>query len=494
MHSLPDIENLIPGIKRLFSHTIGEPILFSSGLFWILFILFISIYAFIYSRKVQMMLYVTAFSLFFYYQTNGLVFVFLPATALLDFTLAKILHASTNKLHRKILLTYSIVMSVGILACFKYTNFFITTWNDIFSDNFQLYNLILPVGISFYTFQSISYITDVYKGKIKPANSFLQYLFYLSFFPLILAGPIMRAEKFFPQIQSNKRISSTMIYGGLWLVMIGIIKKAVFADYIAQYNNWIFEAPLHFSGFENLMGVLGYGAQIYCDFSGYSDMSIGIASIMGFDLGKNFNLPYQSSNITEFWRRWHISLSSWMRDYIYIPLGGNRTTKFRTYLNYMITMLIAGLWHGASWMFIIWGGLHGLGLVIHKINKPWLDKIPNNFPARFLSWLITFSFVSFLWIFFRSVSMENSIELITRIGSDFSLSYALPFLKARTTWCIFIILIFAFHAVPGKYYDKFKYYFINSPWILKVILFLIVVQLVIQFQTGSVQPFIYFQF
>ena len=205
----------------------------------------------------------------------------------------------------------------------------------------------------------------------------------------------MRADKFFPQIQSKRYISKEMIYAGLWLIIIGIIKKAVFADYIAQYNNWVFDAPLQYSGFEGVMAVIGYSAQIYCDFSGYSDMSIGIASVMGFDLGKNFCLPYQSTNLQEFWRRWHISLSTWMRDYIYIPLGGNRKGSFRTYLNNITTMLIAGLWHGASWMFIIWGGLHGVGLIIQKLNKPWLNRLPNTPVVNFFSWLLTFSFVGY---------------------------------------------------------------------------------------------------
>lgn len=491
---MPTMDEIIAGLISLFSRHPGEPLLFSSGTFWVLFILFIAIYALIHSRKVQMMLYVTVFSLFFYYQSNGVIFLLLPATAILDFTIAKLIYNGKKKLTRKIYLIYSICVNIGILACFKYTNFFIDTWNNIFSGNFQLYDIFLPVGISFYTFQSISYVTDVYRGKIKPTDSLLQYLFFISFFPLILAGPIMRASKFFPQIQDKKIVSKEMIYGGLWLIIIGIIKKAVFADYISQYNNWIFEDPLNYSGFENVMGIIGYGAQIYCDFSGYSDMSIGIASIMGFDLGKNFDLPYQSKNLSEFWRRWHISLSTWMRDYIYIPLGGNRNGEVSTYLNNIITMLIAGLWHGSSWMFVIWGGFHGMGLIIHKVNKPWLDKIPDNFIVKFFSWLITFTFVTFLWIFFRAVSMDDCILLIRNIRTTFDLDYVIPFFYARTTWSIFLILIFFLHFIPSGFYDKLKNGFIRIPWIFKMLIFLIAVQLVIQFQTGDVQPFIYFQF
>lgn len=488
------LENLLTTLTSLVVRPAGEPILFCSMTFWILFIAFIAVFSLIRKRKVLMMIYVTLFSLFFYYKCNGLIFLILPGTAFVDWALALLMVQMNRKWMRRACLIYSICLSAGILFSFKYTNFFLETWNNLLANNLQPFDIFLPVGISFYTFQTISYITDVYRGKIKPTGSFLQYLFYISFFPLILAGPIMRADKFFPQIQSGKIIGKSMIYGGLWLIIIGIIKKAVFADYIAQYNNWVFDDPLHYSGFEGVMAVIGYSAQIYCDFSGYSDMSIGIASIMGFDLGKNFNLPYQATNLSDFWRRWHISLSTWMRDYIYIPLGGNRCGKFRTYLNNLITMLVAGLWHGASWMFVIWGGLHGAGLIVQKLNKPWLDKLPDNRLVKLASWLLTFVFVTFLWIFFRAENLSQSSALISHIGNNFDIAYLIPFVQARTTWCIFMLLIFLFHSIRSKQYDRLQAMFVSSPWIIKLIVFAATVQLVIQFQSGNVQPFIYFQF
>jgi D-alanyl-lipoteichoic acid acyltransferase DltB (MBOAT superfamily) len=489
-----NFHTIYDGLINLFARKPQDILLFNSGTFWVMFVIFILVYAFIYRRKNQMMLYVSAFSLFFYYQTNGLVFVFLPITALYDFLIAQQIHRATNAKHRKAWLTLSICISIGILACFKYTNFFITSINDIFTGNFALADIFLPVGISFYTFQTISYAVDVYKGKIEPTRSFLQYLFYISFFPLILAGPIMRAGNFFPQIQNNRQVTKTMIYAGLWLIIIGLLKKAVLADYIAQYNNWVFDDPLHYSGFEGLMAVIGYSAQIYCDFSGYSDISIGMASIMGFDLGINFNRPYRSQNLTEFWRRWHISLSSWMRDYIYIPLGGSRKGKYRTYLNNLITMLVAGLWHGASWMFVFWGGMHGIGLIVHKMCKSRLDKIPGKLWVKTLSVLLTFSFVTFLWIFFRARTMTDAWNLIGRIGSEFDLAFALPFFQTRQTWCIFLIIILVFHLLRASYIEKVKNAFINSKWIVKALVFLIMIQLIIQFSNGELQPFIYFQF
>jgi D-alanyl-lipoteichoic acid acyltransferase DltB (MBOAT superfamily) len=455
-----------------------------------MFILFIALYALVCKRKTQMMLYVAAFGLLFYYLNNGFMFCLLLFTAFYDFIIARKIYKSSDPKKKKLWLTLSICLSLSILCYFKYTNFFIS----MLSSNFAPLDIFLPAGISFYTFQTISYAVDVYKGKVEPARSFLQYLFYISFFPLILAGPIMRAGKFFAQIKDNKVIDKTMIYGGLWLIITGLLKKAVFADYIAQYNNWVFDAPLNYSGFEGLMAILGYTAQIYCDFSGYSDISIGMASIMGFDLGVNFRLPYQSVNLTEFWRRWHISLSSWMRDYIYIPLGGNRKSKFRMYVNNMITMLIAGLWHGASWQFIYWGGMHGVGLIVHKLNKPWLDKIPDTWTVKAVSTVLTFVFVAFLWIFFRASTMENALDLIKHTVSDFDIAYIVPFFKARTMWCVFIILIYLLHGLRETFLVKVKMAFISSHWTVKALIFLIIVQLIIQFDSGEIQPFIYYSF
>jgi D-alanyl-lipoteichoic acid acyltransferase DltB (MBOAT superfamily) len=487
------ISNIFNGLCDLLGHN-ENGLLFNSGTFLVMFSVFILIYAFIYRRKTQMMLYVAAFSLFFYYQTNGLVFVLLPLTAFYDFWLARQIYKSSNSRIRKLWLIVSISLSTGILFYFKYSIFFIKSLNEIMMGNFALPDIFLPVGISFYTFQTISYVVDVYKGRIAPAHSFLQYLFYISFFPLILAGPIMRAEKFFPQIQENKKVAKAMIYGGLWLIICGLLKKAVFADYIAQYNNLVFDSPSGYSGFEGLMAILGYTAQIYCDFSGYSDISIGIAAIMGFDLGKNFNLPYQSKNPTEFWRRWHISLSSWMRDYIYIPLGGNRQGKIRTNLNNLITMLVAGIWHGAAWQFIYWGGMHGVWLIGHKLSKPWLEKIPNTRFVKIISTALTFSAVSFLWIFFRSSSMENAFQLIAKVSSNFDLAYCLPFFQARKTWCIMLIVIFLLHSIRENHLEKLKNAFINTHWLVKAFIFMIVIQLIVQFGSSEVQPFIYSKF
>jgi len=402
-------------------------------------------------------------------------------------------------------------------------------------------------------------------------GNILDYAFFLSFFPQLVAGPIVKANLFLPQLKKPITIKKEEVYAGLWLIMVGLFKKAVIADYISQYNDLVFGDPTHYSGFENLMAVYGYTLQIYCDFSGYSDMAIGLGKIMGFDLGINFNFPYKAKNITDFWRRWHISLSSWLRDYLYIPLGGNRKGKVRMYVNLFITMFLGGLWHGASWKFVFWGAWHGVALAIHKATKSLLDKIPNKLPSNAVSWFVTFHFVIFLWIFFRANNIEHqvykysepiadnkkiessieytngenvlkvnifqdnklvktvneplaikgnnlllrkevsdgaetiivnqvedafnvAVSIIKKIGTDMNFAYAWPFLKVRYVWVILLIIGFAMHSAPVRWNEKIMETYVRSPYLLKVFAFVILVQLVIQFKSEDVQPFIYFQF
>ena len=240
---------------------------------------------------------------------------------------------------------------------------------------FTPFDIILPVGISFFTFQSLSYTLDLYRNRIRPVERLVDYVFYVSFFPQLVAGPIVRARDFLPQIFRADFVSRAMIGEGLFLIISGLFKKAVISDYISiNYVDRIFDNPLLYSGIENLLGVYGYALQIYCDFSGYSDMAIGIALLLGFRFNINFDSPYKSATITEFWRRWHISLSSWLRDYLYISLGGNRKGKLRTYVNLMLTMLLGGLWHGAALQFVLWGALHGVSLAIHKAMMAWFPS------------------------------------------------------------------------------------------------------------------------
>ena len=489
-----DISTFFDNVGRMLAYEADHPMLFSSGLFWVLFLIFLPVYALLRSRRQQMVVYVVAFSLYFYYKSSAWFFMLLIITSVLDWCLSRIMSDTRKLWKRRLCLWMSIGMSLSILGFFKYANFFLWNWNQMVEGNFQPLDIILPVGISFYTFQSISYIVDVYKGRVSPTETWIEYLFFLSYFPALVAGPIVRADYFLPQIRNRDHASRQEMAAGLWLIILGLVKKAVVADYIAQYNDLIFASPTGYSGLESLMGVVGYVVQIYCDFSGYSDMAIGISAIMGFRLTRNFNFPYKSRNLTDFWRRWHISLSTWLRDYVYIPLGGNRRGTLRTYVNNFLTMLVGGLWHGAAWKFVIWGGMHGVGLIVHKALRPWLVKIPDTWPVKAASWTLTMAYVSFLFIFFRAASFEDAWLIIRNIFGNFDIAYLAPFVRVRYVWLIFVAMIIAVHSLPTRWINAAGDWFVRAPFGAKLAVFIVAVQLVVQFMSEDVMPFIYFQF
>ena len=478
-------------------------LLFSDITFWLVFIFFLAIYAFVRRCcRLGMLHYVTAFSLLFFYLANGWLMLLLPAVALVAWWAGRLLSgmrqehggAMSRGWKARLVLALAIVIILLPLLYFKYSNFFLSSVNAVFSSHFGLLDVALPVGISFFTFQAISYVVDVFRGRFMMRVSLLEFLFYLSFFPLLLAGPITRAHVLLPQLRKPGAISERCLYVGLWLVMVGLVKKCVIADYIAQYNDWVFSSPATYSGFECVMGILGYTVQIYCDFSGYSDISIGIAALMGFHLPENFSFPYSAPSPSEFWHRWHISLSTWFRDYVYIPLGGSRCSRARTYLNNIITMLVAGLWHGSTWMFVLWGGIHGLGLVAHKAFRPLFGRLPDSRLSNGFAVVLTFVFVAIAWVFFRSENLSAACQLLSRSVSDFDISYLIPFVKARPWWCVLTIVPLLSQVIGRRGFVRLQSRFILLPWIVKLLLFLLTIQLILQFQTSNVQPFIYYQF
>ena len=440
--------------------------------------------------------YVIAFSLFFAYKANGILMLLLPITAISSWYLTRFMMRLKRGKIRRSGLAIVILAELTPLLYYKYTNFTLEILHEILHSNFSPEKMLLPVGISFFTFQAISYTVDVYKGRYPKTAELTDYAFYLTFFPLLIAGPITRAEVLLPQVgRPREDIDSGLVYKGLWLIICGMVKKALIADYIAQYNNIVFDAPAVQSGFGDLMGVLGFSVQIYCDFSGYSDLAIGVAALMGYELKDNFNFPYQSLNLTEFWHRWHISLSTWFRDYLYIPLGGNRKGALRTYLNSLLAMIVAGLWHGASWMFVAWGVLHGIGLVVHKLCKNnGLDRIPDNTAVKAISWCLTFGYVTFAWIFFRSRDMATATTLMTNILQTTSLSDAYIFLMEYPLWFIVVLISLELHSIRGNDYSWLQDRFVHAPWLVKLGIFALVLQLAINFSQHSIQPFIYTQF
>jgi alginate O-acetyltransferase complex protein AlgI len=271
---------------------------------------------------------------------------------------------------KKVYIIIGVAVPLVILSVFKYFNFFISSFMKVWGiTRGNALNIILPVGISFYTFQSLSYTIDVYRKKIQAEKDFSKLALYIAFFPQLVAGPIVRASDFLPQLKEDRSISMNNFMIGIQIFMFGLFKKAVIADWLSVFVDDVFRTPMAFHAVSLILAIIAYSIQIYFDFSGYSDMAIGCAKCLGYDFERNFNLPYISRNITEFWRRWHISLSSWLKEYLYIPLGGNRKGTVRIYINNMLTMLLGGLWHGANWTFVIWGGIHGIALCVHKMYK-----------------------------------------------------------------------------------------------------------------------------
>lgn len=459
----------------------------------VMLVAFLAIYTLVKrASRTAMMLYVVAFNLYFAYRLNGSVMWLLPATACFNYALTQEMALREGRT-RKLLLATVVVADLAVLAYFKYATFIL---NDVIGlmlrTNFSLGSIVLPVGISFYTFQGISHAVDVYRRRFTMNTTLLEYFFYLTFFPLLLAGPITRAENLIPRLRRNRQASSRMVWSGLWLIMLGLVKKNMVSDYIGQFTTWVFDAPQTFSGFENMAALLGYPVQIYFDFSGYSDMSIGAAAILGFWQPDNFRFPYRALSLTDFWRRWHISLSTWFRDYLYIPLGGNRKGTLRMYANNFITMLVAGLWHGASWMFVIWGALHGFGLCVHKFFSRQLRiTIPSTLWGNTLSWLITYVYVCFAWSFFRSQSLTQLGTMYEKIVADFSWAYLSPFVYARPLWTVCLIGAMLTYLIPERTYTRLQLRFITLPWLTKFLLFIVCVQLAIEVAQEDVQPFIY---
>ncbi|MBQ0081028.1 MAG: MBOAT family protein [Alistipes sp.] len=469
--------------------------MFLSLEFWIAFPVFLLIYGLLKSRtKAGMMLWVVAFSLLFLFRANGIMMLLLPIVTIESYFLSKWMRGlEANK--RKAVLTLSIVLTLIPLAYFKYANFAIASLNDILRSNFALRDILLPAGLSFYSLQAVSYQIDVYRKKFQDDVTLLEYAFYQTFFPVLLCGPITRSTVFFPQIKElGKNLSDRVMWGGVYLFIIGMIKKGAFADYIAQYTTMLFDTPANYSGFENLCGALGYTFQIYLDFSGYSDMAIGIAMVPGIKLSDNFNYPYKSVNVSEFWKRWHIALSSWFKDYLYIPLGGNRRGTLRTYWNLLIVMLVSGLWHGASWMFVLWGGLHGLGLWISKIASPVMSKIGHLKPVHVARVVLCFVFVSFCWIFFRSADMNCCQMVIQKIVTDTDLSYFKPFVQVRWVWCSIVIFCAVCSVLPSRCNNRVEEMFLKTPLWGKTLIFCLALTLMYALNQGYVAPMIYAQF
>jgi len=528
-----------------------NPLLFNNGFFVFFFAIFIGLY-YHFRQNIKIRRYIFClFSVYFFYKASGVFVLFVILSAIVDYILSNAIYRQKNLFKRKVLLVASILFNLGLLFYFKYTNFFIETLNSVFKFGFNPLNILLPVGISFYTFENLSYTIDVYRGQFEPARKFSDYLLFLSFFPKLVMGPIVRAHDFVPQINQPYNISENDFAKGFYLILSGLFKKLIISDYITlNFVDYIFDNPGSHTGLENLFAVYGYAVVIYCDFSGYSDVAIGIAKWLGFNIPANFKSPYQSKNITEFWRRWHISLSSWLRDYLYIPIGGNKKGTFTTWfisfiffssiffaaykrfnlsvlvsfsititilflfvipsimtkekkgistnLNLLSTMLLGGLWHGASWNFIIWGALHGISLAVHKVwmllTNRHLVNARSNYLYKGLAVMLTFHFVCFCWIFFKCSTIEDAFNMLQQIGFNFS--YSTSPLFFTNYWQVISIMVFAFilHAIPDEYSDLIIKKFENKPMLAYISVFSIFLIIYGLFKSSEPVMPIYLQF
>lgn len=485
-------------IKDILTFDSQHPLFFNTGLFLLMFVAFIFIYQGIRRWKNVKLIFVIIFSLYFYYKSSAEYCFILLGVCVSDYVLGQLMGRTRKKGWKRCIILLNILINVGMLIYFKYFNLLYETFANITNTHFDALNIILPAGISFFTFRSISYLVDIYRGEIEPCSNFIEYVFFLTFFPPLLAGPVVRAKDMLPQIKANPTATRMMVSEGLFLIMAGLIKKVIVADYISSnFVDRIFENPSLYTGFENLLGSLGYVLQIYCDFSGYSDMAIGIALLMGYRFKDNFRLPYKAQSPTEFWKRWHISLSSWLMDYVYIPLGGNRRGKMRQNLNLMTTMLVGGIWHGASWMYLLWGGYNGALLIGHKTLKRKLrvkESWRGHRLVRALNILLTFILIGIGFVIFRASSLQSLGEMFTAIGTNFHPEIAWQFVEGYTLVVILIVGGYIFHFLPEKFYDGMLKAYNWLPLLLQASILAIVIFLVIQTRQSEIVPFIYMQY
>ena len=418
-----------------------------------------------------------------------------------DYFAGQAIHKSQTQNKRKAWLILSLLVNLGLLGFFKYFNFFVDSFADLLftlglSANIQTLNIILPVGISFYTFQTLSYTIDIYRRKIKPVDQPIPFFTFVAFFPQLVAGPIERASNLLPQFLRPRRFDYEKVVVGCRLILWGLFKKVVIADRLAILVDLVYGQPEAYSGFAVMLATLAFALQIYCDFSGYSDMAIGLARLLGFDLMKNFDAPYLARSLREFWQRWHISLSTWFRDYLYIPLGGNRNGKLWQIFNLMLTFLVSGLWHGANWTFLIWGAIHGLFMSVEALFRNINLALPT-----FIRWIMVFTIVTLAWVFFRAESLELATILLENMLQFEERGQQISGLAAEllVSWQDGLGLMLALLALMLIDYLSLKgglnQVFCRLPGVLRWSLYYFLIAEIVFIRTFDNAPnFIYFQF
>lgn len=489
--------------------------LFNTLDFVIFFIVVLTVFIIIKHRRFQH-LFLLAVSYFFFYYSSNYLITLLIFTTVWDFYFGQLIHKANHLTRKKLFLIVSLAGNLGLLGFFKYADFAIMQFNFFgqyfdLGTNIPLLNLALPIAISFYTFHSITYTVGIYRGQLEPTKTFTEYAIFVAFFPQLVAGPILRAKDFLPQLREKIEnfhagarlrqivIENSNLKYGTTLMIFGFFKKMFFADNIAPLVNDVFSNPVGHDSLTIILSTIAFGIQIYCDFSGYSDIALGAALVMGFKIPINFNKPYFAISPSDFWRRWHISLSTWLRDYLYIPLGGNRKSNPRTYLNLFLVMFLGGLWHGASWNFVVWSMLHGAYLAIHRAITNRLSNLigvdlTKNRVMKILAILVTQYFVFFAWIPFRVRDFDGMVYAMHKyVWLDVSISSFVTIVKSFEIPVILIIVFFVLHYISYRKQNmveivsKLK----TSHWFL---FSTICGLLIVLFYAGSPQEFIYFEF
>lgn len=431
---------------------------------------------------------------YFFYAKWDVFYLFLiPAASTCDFLIGLGLGRSSRAWVRRLLVGLSVALNLGILASFKYMPFFLDNWAKVSGHDAPAWRWTFPLGISFYTFQSLTYTIDVYRRDAKPTTSLLAYLSAVSFFPTTLAGPITRVAALLPQLEKPKSLAASDGGRALFLIGIGLMKKFLLADYLADnLVNRVFDFPKLYTAAETLIGVYGYALQLYYDFSGYTDIAIGSALLLGLKLPQNFNQPYAARSVPDFWRRWHITLSNWLRDYLYFSLPGLRSKwKVFTYANLALTMVLGGLWHGASWNFVIWGALHGAALAATRGWQVWRGnpKPSEDRWARIASQFCTVQFVCFAWIFFRSPNLDAALQVLDRVGS-----LTVSFANISAPVAMVFAIAVAAHYIPKAWFEWTQSVYVRAPFYVQAAaLALLVLGLQYVVSTGAA-PFIYTRF
>ncbi len=480
--------------QRLPVYDPATPLQFNSGEFLALFLGFYAAYLLIRDRIGARIAWLLAFSWFFYYKTSGVYLLALIVNVWAMWWIAPRARNARTTAGRRAWLGLGILIGLGPLGWYKYANFFLAQVDAVRGTTRDPLDIFLPIGISFYTFQSLAYLLDVAWKRIEPAKSLLDVQLFIAFFPQLVAGPIVRAQELLPQLRKPVALDAATQGRAIRLMAGGLFKKAVIADYLAaNFVDRVFDDPGLYGGLETLLAVYGYALQIYGDFSGYSDIAIGLGLLMGFEFPANFNAPYRAASITEFWRRWHMTLSSWLRDYLYIPLGGNRLGTLRTYVNLMVTMLLGGLWHGAAWRFVAWGGLHGAALCGERwIRDRW--TIPSSRWLRAAGVLLTFHLVCLGWIFFRARTFGDGMTMLHRIAGGVPLDRLGEFQAGYPMILPLLGIGFLLHALPRPMEARADALLARAPVPVQAACLAAVAFLAVQVASATIQPYIYFQF